>query len=280
MNQNKKTALLASLLVSVPAYANEISTLITTSQSIRDSFKYGIQAVGGAQSYASQGKIVESGTVDPGLISYAQSSAYNNALAAVQNTVYTYDPGAQEYLDQQADLAMSEVNMAVDTFVQAAQAVIEVAVVNEMAQDAQNAPDARESMALQEYIETNNVVLEDAEVDFYNDSLKGVETAAQIAGAYMAVANDAEMVATANQTAYDMKATYAEVSNSYFDSTSGQLFIDFATFGVTFALDNYFKSSIDVITQGSETEFFRTSPEGQCWFSPDPEGCLNGTTGS
>jgi len=153
-------------------------------------------------------------------------------------------------------------------------------VVNEMAQDAQNAPDARESMALQEYIETNDVVLEDAEVDFYNDSLKGVETAAQIAGAYMAVANDAEMVATANQTAYDMRATYAEVSNSYFDSTSGQLFIDFATFGVTFALDNYFKSSVDVITQGSQTEFFRTSPEGQCWFSPDPEGCLNGTTGS
>ena len=280
MNQNKKTALLASLLVSVPAYANEISTLITTSQSIRDSFKYGIQAVGGAQSYASQGKIVESGTVDPGLISYAQSSAYNNALAAVQNTVYTYDPGAQEYLDQQADLAMSEVNMAVDTFVQAAQAVIEVAVVNEMAQDAQNAPDARESMALQEYIETNDVVLEDAEVDFYNDSLKGVETAAQIAGAYMAVANDAEMVATANQTAYDMRATYDEVSNSYFDSTSGQLFIDFATFGVTFALDSYFKGSVEVITQGSQTEFFRTSPEGQCWFSPDPEGCLDGTTGS
>jgi len=280
MNQNKKITLLAFLLVSVPAYANEISTLITTSQSIRDSFKYGIQAVGGAQSYASQGKIVESGTVDPGLISYAQSSAYNNALAAVQNTVYTYDPGAQEYLDQQADLAMSEVNMAVDTFVQAAQAVIEVAVVNEMAQDAQNAPDARESMALQEYIETNDVVLEDAEVDFYNDSLKGVETAAQIAGAYMAVANDAEMVATANQTAYDMRATYDEVSNSYFDSTSGQLFIDFATFGVTFALDNYFKSSVDVITQGSQTEFFRTSPEGQCWFSPDPEECLNGTRGS
>ena len=272
--------LLASLLVSVPAYANEISTLITTSQSIRDSFKYGIQAVGGAQSYALQGGITESGTVNPGLISYAQASAYNDALVAVQNTVYTYDPGAQEYLDQQADLAINEVNMAVDTFVQAAQAVIEVATVNAMAQDAQNAPDARESMALQEYIEANDVVLDDAEVDFYNDSLKGVETAAQIAGAYMAVANDADMVATANQTAYDMRATYAEVSNSYFDSVSCQLFIDFSNFGVSFALDSYYKGSVEVINQGSQTEFFRTSPEGQCWFSSDPEGCLNGTTGS
>ena len=268
-----------SLIASVPASANEISDLVNASQSIRDSFKYGIQAVGGARSYAYEGGITPTGTVDPGLISYAQSKAYNDALAAVQNTVYTYDPGAQEYLDNQANLAMNEVNMAVDTFVQAAQAVIEVATVNEMAQDAQNAPDARESMALQEYIEANDVVLDDAEVDFYNDALQGVETAAQIAAAYMAVANDAEMVSQANDTAYDMRVTYAEISTSYFDVSSQSLVMEFASGSFSFLLDGAYKLSTDIIARGSETTFFRTSPEGGCWFDPDPESCLNGTSG-
>lgn len=280
MIQLKLKTLLASLIVSVPAYATELQNLVDTSQSIRDSFKYGIQAVGGLHSYAPQGGIAPTGTVDPGKITYDQSSAYNNALTAVQNTVYTYDPGAQEYFDNNADMAMSEVNIAVDTYVQAAQAVIEVATVNEMAQDAQNAPDAREAIALQEYITANDVVLSDAEVDFYNESLDNVESAAQVAAAYYAVANDETMVEQANQTAYDMRVTYAEANQSFFDVTTGKLTVDFITGSAVFALDNYFKLSVDVITQGSNTEFFRTSPEGECWFSPDPEGCLNGTTGS
>ena len=131
-------ALLASLIVSAPAYSNEIDSLVNASQSIRDSFKYGIQAVGGMQVYASQGKIAPTGTVQGGKISYDQSDAYNQALAAVQSAVYTYNPGAQEYFDNQADQAMNEVNTAVDTFVEASQAVIEVVVVNQMAEDAQN----------------------------------------------------------------------------------------------------------------------------------------------
>lgn len=280
MTRLKLKALLASLIVSVPAYANEIDNLVNTSQSIRDTFKYGIQAVSGMISYAPVGGIAPTGTVDQGKISYDQSKAYNDALVAVQNAVYTYDPGAQEYLDNQAQTAMNEVNAAVDTYVQAAQAVIEVATVNEMAQDAQSAGDERGAMALQEYIEANDVVLSDAEVDFYNESLDSVESAAQTAAAYFAVANDAEMVDQANQAAYDMRATYAEIDNSYFDAATGQMSLVFTDFAVTLTLDSYFKMTTEVITEGSNTDFFRTSPEGGCWFAPDYEACLNGTSGS
>ena len=79
-----------SLIVSAPAHSNEIDNLVNASQSIRDSFKYGIQAVGGMQSYSVQGKIAPTGTVQGGKISYDQSDAYNQALTAVQNTNYTY----------------------------------------------------------------------------------------------------------------------------------------------------------------------------------------------
>ena len=271
-------ALLASLIVSAPAYSNEIDTLVNASQSIRDSFKYGIQAVGGLQSYSTQGKIANTGTVDQGKISYDKSSAYNQAIAAVQNATYTYDPGAQEYFDDQADIAMNEVNIAVDTFVQASQAVIEVVVVNEMAQDAQNAGDEREAMALQEYIEANDVMLADAEVDMYNDALDSVESAAQVAAAYMAVANDAELVAAADEMAYDVRVTYKEAASSFFDIATQGVWVSFDG-GNTIQglmLSGYFVTVESIIEEGQQSEFFRTSPEGGCWFAPDYEACING----
>ena len=271
-------ALLASLIVSAPAYSNEIDTLVNASQSIRDSFKYGIQAVGGLQSYSTQGKIANTGTVDQGKISYDKSSAYNQAIAAVQNATYTYNPGAQEYFDDQADIAMNEVNIAVDTFVQASQAVIEVVVINEMAQDAQNAGDEREAMALQEYIEANDVMLADAEVDMYNDALDSVESAAQVAAAYMAVANDAELVAAANEMAYDVRVTYEEAASSFFDIATQGVWVSFDG-GNTIQglmLSGYFVTVESIIEEGQQSEFFRTSPEGGCWFAPDYEACING----
>ena len=278
MTQLRLKALLASLIVSAPAYSNEIDTLVNASQSIRDSFKYGIQAVGGLQSYSTQGKIANTGTVDQGKISYDKSSAYNQAIAAVQNATYTYNPGAQEYFDDQADIAMNEVNIAVDTFVQASQAVIEVVVINEMAQDAQNAGDEREAMALQEYIEANDVMLADAEVDMYNDALDSVESAAQVAAAYMAVANDAELVAAANEMAYDVRVTYEEAASSFFDIATQGVWVSFDG-GNTIQglmLSGYFVTVESIIEEGQQSEFFRTSPEGGCWFAPDYEACING----
>lgn len=271
-------ALLASLIVSAPAHSNEIDTLVNASQSIRDSFKYGIQAVGGMQSYSSQGKIAPTGTTDGGKINYEQSDAYNQALAAVQNATYTYNPGAQEYFDQQADNAMNEVNTAVDTFVEASQAVIEVVVVNQMAEDAQNAGDERGAMALQEYIEANDVVLADAEVDFYNESLENVESAAQVAAAYFAVANDEDLISSADDMAYDVRVTYQEAATSFFDVATQAVWVSFDG-GTTIqglALGGYFVAVESVLVEGEETEFFRTSPEGGCWFALDYEACING----
>ena len=278
MNQLRLKALLASLIVSAPAYSNEIDTLVNASQSIRDSFKYGIQAVGGMQSYASQGKIAPTGTVQGGKISYDQSDAYNQALAAVQNTVYTYNPGAQEYFDNQADQAMSEVNTAVDTFVEASQAVIEVVVVNQMAEDAQNAGDERGAMALQEYIEANDVVLADAEVDFYNESLENVESAAQVAAAYFAVANDEDLIASADDMASDIRVTYQEAASSFFDVATQAVWVSFDG-GETIqglSLQGYFITVESVLIEGEQTDFFKSSPEGGCWFALDYEACING----
>ena len=266
------------LIVSVPAYSNEVDSLVNASQSIRDSFKYGIQAVGGLQSFASQGKIGPTGSVQGGKISYDQSSAYNQAINAVKEATYTYNPNAQDYFDQQAETAMTEVNLAVDSFVEASQAVIEVVVVNQMAQDAQDAGDERGAMALQEYIEANEVMLADAQVDMYNDALDTVESAAQVAAAYMAVANDEQLISAADDMAYDVRVTYEEAASSFFDVATQGVWVSFDG-GQTIqalAVGGYFVSVESIIEEGEQTDFFIESPEGSCWFAVNYEACING----
>ena len=108
--------------------------------------------------------------------------------------------------------------------------------------------------------------------------MDSVESAAQVAAAYFAVANDEELVATADEMAYDMRVTYAEAATSFFDVATSALWVSFDG-GETIqalGLGNYFKLASEVITQGEDTGFFRTSPEGGCWFAPDYEACLNG----
>lgn len=273
--------LLLCLSVSVPAQATEIDTLVNASQSIRNSFSYGIQAIGGMLEYAPQGGIASTGITAQGQITQAQADAYNQALATVQNTTYTYDPGAQQYFDSQAELAMATVDQTVTDFVNAATVLVEVATINEMAQDAQASGDVRSSIAIQDYAEANDVVLDTTEINTYNESLQAVEVATQTAAAYYAVAGDSTLIESANTAAHDMRTTYAEVSESFFDATTGVMTVAWANQSGMVALDlnAYYKLETDILTTGSTSTFFTASPEGGCWFIEDQtqkELCING----
>ena len=100
---------------------------------------------------------------------------------------------------------MDQVSEMVDAYVEAAQTIIMVATVNEMAQDAQTAADEREAMALQEFMGANDVTLQDEEIEAYNDALSNTEQAIQVAAAYMAVANDEGLLEQANDMAFDLR---------------------------------------------------------------------------
>lgn len=277
----KNKALLACLIASAPVNAQEIDELVNASQSIRDSFKYGIQAVGGMITYAPNGGIAPTGMVDAGYISEMQMQAYNDAMAAVQGKTYTYDAGAQEYFDTQAQQAMDLVDQAVSDYVAAAQVLIEVATVNEMAQDAQASGDERDALAIQEYADNNDVLLDDTERLTYNDSLNAIEETAQQAAAYYAVAGDTTLIESANQAAESMLVYYAEAADSYFDNASGMVVVEWAnqTSAVMLDVNGYFKTDVDIITAGSTSSFYRTSPESGCWFIEDQtekEACMYG----
>ena len=278
----RKTLMSLSLIASAPLSANELDNLVNSSQAIRDTFKYGIQAIGGMANYAHLGGIANTGVVDQGLIEKAKQDAYNQAVLDFKNATYTYDPNADQYFEDQSQQAMDNLGETIDAYVDAATALIEVATVNEMAQDAAEAPDSREAMALQEYVEANDVLLDDTEVEDYNNALQAVEVAAQTAAAYMAVANDATLLESANDAAYDMRVTYQESQATYFDASTGVLTVEWAGQNQTVMLDmsSYYKADIDIITEGSTSMFYTTSPEGGCWFIEDQtekEACMYGS---
>ena len=283
----QKTLISLFLIASAPLNANEIDTIngvINTAQSIRDTFKYGIQAVGGMANYAGIGGIAPKGTVDPGFITTQQALAYNEAILTFKNANLTVNANADEYFQQQADQSMNNVNAAVDAYVQAATAVVTVATVQEMAIDAaeSSSEDNNEAaIAVQEYIEANDVLLEDAEVEGYNNALSAMEETAQTAAAFVAIANDATLLEEANTQAEDMQATYSEATDAFFDATSGVMTIAFANQDttVTLQLGNYFKTTTDIINEGANSYFYRTSPEGGCYFIQDEierETCIGG----
>ena len=215
---------------------------------------------------------------DGGHISEEQQNAYNAAVAAVAAATYSYDPGADQYFQDQTDQAMDTVSQMIDTYVEAAQQIIMVAEVNERAQDAASAPDQREAMELQEFMSANDVTLQDEEIEAYNDALSNTESAIQTAAAYMAVANDDSLLEQANSMAYDLRVTYQEAGSSFFDVATQALWVSFDD-GATIQglqLNNYFVDAQQVLTRAETEEFWTSSPEGGCWFSENQEECLNG----
>lgn len=274
----KSLAVLA--IVSAQLNATEIDDLVNTSQSIRDTFAYGIKTIAGGGAYAWDGNIAPSMAAD-GHITTEQQNAYNAAVAAVVAATYTYDPNADQYFQDQADQAMDVVSQMIDAYVEASQQVIMVAEINERAQDAQSAPDQREAMALQEFIAANNVTLTDSDISAYNDALSNTESAIQTAAAYMAVANDESLLEQANDMAYDVRVTYEEAASVFFDVETQAVWVSFDGGSTIQGLQvgNYFVDAQQVLTRGEGETFFITSPEGGCWFgysTEEREECLSG----
>jgi hypothetical protein len=274
---SKSLIVVVLAIASVQASATEIDDLVNASQSIRDTFAYGIKTIAGGEYYATQGGIAPA-MAEAGHIQKAQQDAYNAAVAAVTAATYSYDPGADQYFQDQADQAMDTVSEMIDTYVEAAQQIIMVATVNEMAQDAQSASDEREAMALQEFMGANDVTLQDEEIEAYNDALSNTESAIQVAAAYMAVANDENLLKQADSMAYDVRVTYEEAASIFFDLDTQAVWVSFDGGSTIQGLqvNNYFVSPEDVLTRAETQEFWTTSPEGGCWFAENQEECLNG----
>ncbi len=227
--------------------------------------------------------IGQPGIVDPGMITKEQADAYNASVQNFKAQVYTWNPNANEYFEQQSQQALDTLGQRIDAFVDAAVAVITITETNIRAQEAADAPDARDSIALQEYMDETDVLLDEGEREAFNSALQDVEDAAVTAAAYTAIASDQSLLDEANQAATQLNVTYAEATKSYFDGTTGQMTIEWNSGEqsslVALNVSGYFKDSAVIIQDGADSRFHYTSPEGPCWWLPTPEEqqeCFNG----
>ena len=263
-----KKMILPLLVLSSVAQSDELDNLINTSSAIVDQLTTGIKLVGAASEYAHHGDALSSGNLSQNAhISSEQLQAYNSALYDMAN----YKP----YGDMQTvleDRAMEELNLmddAIDTFTEV---VVDMIQVVEVAEKAETATSPQEEAEVQTFVANNTEVLTitQEEVDTYNQSVDDIETHANNASAFLAVAGNKEAVEFLEQGVENANTT-AEQTNIFYDANAQWIAMGYPTTrnltavylnGQNFGLDLYV-SEADILAQGSESEFFQTSPVGQ-----------------
>lgn len=276
---SKRWILAVCLIASVQAKSSELDQLVDSSKALRRTFSNGIIAVGGMMESASTGGIPGNNILanKDAYITSQKQLAYNSAIKAMQDGSFT-NMGAQEFFDQQAETQMDQLGQAVDNYVDAATALIEVATLSDLAEQNQDSPDDSGALEVQNYINDNQeaVVLTDEEVETYNQSMDDVVAVAQQAASFFAVANDANLIAEANDAAAQYTASYSEAGDAFFDNVAGTVSVDFVSYNMSVMLDvnSYFMQDAEIMSVGAQSDFYYTSPEGGCWFAQDREACL------
>jgi len=263
-----KKILLSLLVLSSAVHSSEYDALLESSTAIVDQINTGILLVGAASEYAYQGDALSSGNVSTTAhIQEAQVQAYNDALV---NFAENYQP----YGDLKAVLenkAMEELELmdnAIGTFTEAVVEMIEVQQVAERVEEAQGNPQQEEEV--QTFVaETTEVLqIEQETVDTYNQSVDDIETHANNASAYLAVANSEEAVSFLEQGIENANTT-AEQTTIFYDAnaqwvtmgynTTRNLTAVYLNGNDNMGLDLYVTET-DILAAGSESEFFQTGP--------------------
>lgn len=282
MKAIKLAKILSLSAISSVVLSNELDNLIDASSAIVNQIDSGIQLSGAALEYSYQGGYLSSGTVSSTVhISSEQLDAYNSALAGMA----TYQPygDVQEVLTLKAEQELELMSNAVDTFTEVVVDMIAVVEVAEIASDAAT-PD--EQAEVQEYVSTNQEILtiSQEQVDTYNQSVNDIETHANNASAYLGVAANEDAVAFLQTGAENnnSNATLATVNydanrqwvKMAWDGTNNATAVYLN--GTNFGMD-FYVSDADVLTAGTESELYLTSPTYlgyQCFITG--EGCNEG----
>ena len=224
----KKAAILISAFLSVTAAHSEttIDSLVEASKTISAKLEQGRHAAYGAEYYASVGGIIDYSAVDHDqyTINEGDITAYNDALAGVQNALYFT---TQMKLEEKYEESMVAVSDAVDSFIVAS---VQLSVVEEVAEVAETAlatNNVEDQLAVQEFIEVNDVEIKQETVVEYNQSLEDIAVNAREAGAFLAASKNEQLTSISDQHAQDYDQSMTEASISY-SSTNDILSIQWA----------------------------------------------------
>lgn len=261
------TALLVS--VSAPAHAEvTISQLLQQAQQLEQAITLGVQSAAGASHYAYNGTVVADGTVQ-GYIEQQWVEQYNQALNDVANA--NYQNIAEQVIDAAISDSFDDLHAGVDDLVEAVTEMSEVFVVAEKAEEAMQEADTTQDVVvqeeLQEYIQTNDVEITQADVDQYNTSLEVIEDAAQSAAVFLSVAQDEVFMDGLNEDLQEFNAEVGSVQityNSQLDEIN-TTFLNNSTLApgslnyydvVSETIAQNFKQSSDVLLAGQQNSLY------------------------
>ena len=272
-----KKMILSLLVLSSVAQSSELDNLINTSNAIVDQIDRGIKLVGAAQEFAYTGSGLSDGTLSSTAhISSEQLQAYNDALASMSN--YQAYGDLQTVLEEKAYTELDMMDEAIGVFTEV---VVDMIAVQEVAEVAESAASPQEEAEVQNFVAENQEVLTitQEEVDTYNQSIDDIETHANTASAFLAVASNKEAVEFLEQGIENANTT-AEQTNIFYDSNAQWVAMGYNTTrnltavylnGQNFDLDLYV-SEADVLLVGAESEYYLTGPTAQsydCFMNSD-----------
>lgn len=254
------------LAVSSAAHSSELDNLIQTSNDIVNQIDLGINLVGAATEYSYQGSGLSLGNLSESAhITTEQLEAYNSALLGMSN----YKPfgDLQAVLEDKAAGELDLMDSAIDTFTEA---VVEMVQVVEVAEMSEAAATPQEEADVQEFVASNQEMLTISQdtVESYNESLDDIETHANNASAYIAVANNEAAVSFLEQGIENANTT-AEQTNIFYDAnqqwvamgynTTRNLTAVYLNGSDGIGLDLY-TSEADILALGSDSDFYLTGP--------------------
>ena len=261
----KKTAtILSALVLSSAVQSSELDTLIDTSTAIVDQIDRGIKLVGAASEYAPVGTALSNGALSGSAhISTEQLQAYNAALSGMS----TYQPygDVKQVLEDRASQELGLMNNAVETFTAA---VTEMVQVVEVAERAENAATPKEEEQVQTFVAENQdaLTITQDEVETYNRSIDDIETHANNASAFIAVASNEQAVeflsngaennnATAEQADLTYSASHQWVSMKWANTNNASaVYVNGNNYGI-----DLYKTEAEILLAGSESEYYENS---------------------
>ena len=255
--------------------ADPLNDLVNSSQAVVDQLNIGYKTVAGLQYNANLGYMSDGTMADAAKISEAQRVAYNDALSAMADMeFYT----AQDFLMDQGEIAIANMETAIETFTEAATEIAVILEVTTMAEEAAQNNSDPEMQEVAEFAEANEaaLTLQAETVTEYNDSLEEVEGYAQEAAAYIGVANDADSVAFFDNSAEQADSSFVDEVTATFSTTNNWVKLDFENanwaaavyFDGTNGLDLY-KSSTAILQDGATDTYYTSSPSYvgyECFF--------------
>lgn len=258
--------IISLLLISSAVQGSELNNLIDTSAAIVSQMDKGVQLVGAGLDYAYTGSgLTDGNAASSAAISSEMLQAYNNALVDMQN--YLPYGSVQSVLDERSSEQLSLMNDAVDTFTEV---VVEMSQVIEVAELSEAAVTPDEQAEVQEYVANNqeSLSITQEEVDTYNQSLEDIETHANAASAFIAVAANPDAVDFLQQGAENNNTTAEAATLNY---SANNQWVSMAWAGTNNATAvylngndsfgiNLYVSDADALLAGSESEFYQTSP--------------------